>query len=204
MPSRSSEGDGPSPYSVDVEVGQTTYEQPPAEPYQLRSVTREAALREPNADAWLYARAAFLFFCALLIAWIPSSVNRIYSLVHPHHMVYSLNFAEAIVLPLQGFWNCCVYIITSQTAVKNIFRACLGTYDLQQKNPYVGNGATGSKKRKAKNFLMRKPTKSSNRGTLENVGIIIQVFQDPAKILFDSNRSGSIKTFAARHRKAHC
>lgn len=36
----------------------------------VRSWTRNAALQETNPEAWLYARVAFLFFCALLISWV--------------------------------------------------------------------------------------------------------------------------------------
>ena len=60
------------PYSVNVEVGEQ--ERRPStrpEPFNVvRTWTRNAALQETNPEAWLYARVAFLFFCALLISWV--------------------------------------------------------------------------------------------------------------------------------------
>ena len=145
--------EGINPYTVNVEAGIPEGEHPhrPSRPemFRVRSLTRNAALSETNPDAWLYARVAFLFFCALLIAWIPASINRVYSLARPNHVVFGLNYAEAVVLPLQGFWNCCVYVITSQTAVRNLFRAVLGRPPLARKNPdsdHSGlNESTGSR-----------------------------------------------------------
>ena len=109
-------------------------------------------MRETNADAWLYARAAFLFFCVLLISWIPASINRLYSFIHPEQLVFGLNFAAALTLPLQGFWNCVIYIITSQTAVRNLVRAILGKPRLERKTAYLNEsgldaptGETGAK-----------------------------------------------------------
>lgn len=68
------------PYTVNVEVGPQDKRQNSApELFRMRTLTRNAALNEANADAWLYARVAFLFFCALLISWVPSSTNRVYS-----------------------------------------------------------------------------------------------------------------------------
>ena len=59
------------PYSVDVEVGENK-RRPSTRPevFQMRDLTRRHALHETNPDAWLYARVAFLFFCALLISWV--------------------------------------------------------------------------------------------------------------------------------------
>ena len=129
------------PYSVNIEVGPLDEEEMrrPSGPelFHLPSLTRTAALSETNPDAWLYARVAFLFFCALLISWIPASINRLYSLAYPDRLIFGLNYAETIVLPLQGFWNCCVYIITSQTAVRNLFRSFRGQAELPRKNSYA-------------------------------------------------------------------
>ncbi|KAL9102954.1 MAG: hypothetical protein Q9163_001941 [Psora crenata] len=143
------------PYSVNVEVGIQDEEsgRRPSRPemFRVRSLTRNHALAETNPDAWLYARVAFLFFCALLISWVPSSINRLYSLAHPDDLQYGLNYTEALVLPLQGFWNACVYIITSQTAVRNLLRSIIGKPELSRKNVYAGgNGleaANGDKRR---------------------------------------------------------
>ena len=58
------------------------------------------ALHSAHPESWLYARAAFLFFCALLISWVPSSANRLYALVHPDVYIFGLNYTESLVLPL--------------------------------------------------------------------------------------------------------
>jgi hypothetical protein len=60
-----------NPYTVNIEV--VPHERP-AQPLpallRIRSLTREAAAGQANADAWLYARVAFLFFVALLVTWV--------------------------------------------------------------------------------------------------------------------------------------
>ena len=136
-----------NPYTVNIEVGPRDEDEArrPSRPelFHLPSLTRTAALGEANADAWLYARVAFLFFCALLISWIPASINRLYSLAHPDRLVFGLNYAETVVLPLQGFWNCCVYVITSQTAVRNLLRSFRGQAELPRKNAYAKGSGGG-------------------------------------------------------------
>lgn len=132
------------PYSINIEADQNVEpngrKQSQPDIGRLRSLTREVALQEINRDAWLYARVAFLFFCALLISWIPSSINRVYSLAHPDRLVYGLNYVEALVLPLQGFWNCMVYMVSSKTAVRNLFRSLRGLPELSPSNPKGANG----------------------------------------------------------------
>ena len=59
------------PYTIDIGVGSQAEMSRPNRPdvFRLGSLTRNAALSETNPDAWLYARVAFLYFCALLISW---------------------------------------------------------------------------------------------------------------------------------------
>jgi len=71
-----------------------------------------------NNAAWSYAKVALLFFIALFIVWVPSTVNRIYSLARPGAPNYGLSVAAAAVLPTQGFWNALVYAVTSWTQCK--------------------------------------------------------------------------------------
>lgn len=140
---------GFDPYSVNVEAG------PPAPPHRhhrsdpssasaapdllrVRALTRTAALRETNPEAWLYARVAFLFFGALLLSWVPSSANRLYALAHPARYSFGLNYAEALVLPLQGFCNALVYAVTSRSACRDLWRSVAGTGG-------GGGGAVGGK-----------------------------------------------------------
>jgi hypothetical protein len=126
------------PYTVNVEVGPKHERQDSApELFRMRSLTRNAALKEANADAWLYARVAFLFFCALLISWVPSSINRVYSLAHPNRLNFGLNYVETLVLPLQGFLNAVVYVITSQTACRNLWRSITGGQELPRKSSSI-------------------------------------------------------------------
>ena len=118
--------EGFDPYSVNVEVGNGGRR--PSRPgafNNLKNITRAAAEEEANSGAWLYARVAFLFFLAMLIIWVPSSVNRVYSLAHPHKVNFGLNYAASFVFPLQGFLNAVVYIITSQTACKQFLQTSL-------------------------------------------------------------------------------
>lgn len=83
--------------------------------------TRRGAAFEANTAAWSYARCAILFFTAILITWLPSSANRVYSVVHPGFASVPLEIMSAIVLPLQGFWNAVIYITTSWSACKYFF-----------------------------------------------------------------------------------
>ena len=128
-----------NPYSVNVGVGPIDRHRKTsaAEVFRVRSLTRNHALSETNADAWLYARVAFLFFCSLLICWVPSSINRLYSIAHPDHLVFWLNYIETLVLPLQGFFNAIVYMITSQTACRNLWRSMTGAHELPRKSSAV-------------------------------------------------------------------
>lgn len=63
--------EGYDPYTVNVEVGPQDQERA-ARPaiLRMRSLTRVAAVNEKNAEAWLYARVAFLFFLSILITWV--------------------------------------------------------------------------------------------------------------------------------------
>ena len=52
---------------------------------------------------------------------IPSSVNRIYSLIHPDATNFGLNLVGCFVLPLQGFWNAIIYFSTSFSICKELW-----------------------------------------------------------------------------------
>lgn len=53
---------------------------------------------------------------------VPSTFNRVYSLVLPDNTVFILNALAAAVLPMQGFWNCTIYIATSWPQCKDAYR----------------------------------------------------------------------------------
>lgn len=136
---------GLHPYTVDIGVGPNTRDRKPskAEILQMRSITREEAMKEnPNPGAWLYARVAFLFFLSMLIIWIPSSVNRVYSLAHPDRINFPLNYVSALVLPMQGFLNAIVYVLTSQTACRELVNALRGRGTMPWRH-LVGKGRGG-------------------------------------------------------------
>ena len=52
---------------------------------------------------------------------VPSTINRVNTLVHPEDSVFGLDLASALVLPLQGFWNTLIYIVTSWAACKALW-----------------------------------------------------------------------------------
>lgn len=74
-----------------------------------------------NHATWAYTKCAILFFAALLITWIPSSANRVYSLVRPSETNAALELMSSFVLPLQGFWNAVIYIVTSWGACTKLW-----------------------------------------------------------------------------------
>lgn len=93
--------------------------------YDHRSQSNASIRELPTSDqankaAINYCKCAVLFFIALLVTWVPSTINRVYTLVHPHSVVFGLDFASGLVLPLQGFWNAFVYIVTSFPACRAI------------------------------------------------------------------------------------
>ncbi|KAL8626981.1 hypothetical protein Q9189_007316 [Teloschistes chrysophthalmus] len=103
-------------YTVNVEANPDGRPRQGSKPeiLKMREYTREAARQEStDVGAWLYAR-------------IPSSVNRVYALAHPNDLNFGLNYVSALVLPMQGFLNVIVYIITSQTASRELWAALCG------------------------------------------------------------------------------
>jgi hypothetical protein len=94
---------------------------------------RRRAAYEANNATWSYTKCAILFFTAMLVTWIPSSANRVYSVVHPGEASLALEYMSAFVLPLQGFWNAIIYCVTSWGACKMLWEdvrswwSCVGT-----------------------------------------------------------------------------
>lgn len=102
-----------------IEPVTTTIPLPTAQ-QQARRDPAKRRRREFNSAAMSYAKCALLFFTAILITWIPSSANRVYSVLHTKTSSVPLEFMSAFVLPLQGFWNAIIYMVTSWAAVKNL------------------------------------------------------------------------------------
>ncbi|OJJ08068.1 hypothetical protein ASPVEDRAFT_142955 [Aspergillus versicolor CBS 583.65] len=89
---------------------------PDDEPYRHSTTASEV-----NVAAWAYTKYAMLFFVALLVTWVPSTVNRVYAFVYPEVSNFGLNYASSFVLPLQGFWNSLIYISISWRSFKSAF-----------------------------------------------------------------------------------
>lgn len=127
-------------YSVSISARPTTA--PEANPLpnpgnapsgpQRNKSGRRATIDAHNA-AWSYTKCALLFFTAMLVTWIPSSANRLYSLAQGGSISLPLEYMSAFVLPLQGFWNAIIYITTSWKACKmlgsDIVAFCSGRSD---------------------------------------------------------------------------
>ncbi|GJN81189.1 hypothetical protein PLIIFM63780_004721 [Purpureocillium lilacinum] len=151
--------------------GQTIQQQTSTVQIARRRATNPARRRnhELNNAAWSYTKCAILFFTAILITWIPSSANRVYSVVHAKETFVPLEFMSAFVLPLQGFWNAVIYAVTSWGACKNLF------HDMKQgRRPAVSelvgggtgaDGTSGGAQRRRSQF--KTPARRSS-GTLES------------------------------------
>ncbi|TWU70440.1 hypothetical protein ED733_000256 [Metarhizium rileyi] len=125
-PSAGEDGDGDVmlPVHIRVRYEQTTamhYRQRRAHGSSLQNFARRRSYENKNA-AWCYAKCALLYFTAILITWIPASANRVYSLAHGGQAFTPVAFMSAFVLPLQGFWNCIIYVVMSWTACKELAR----------------------------------------------------------------------------------
>lgn len=82
---------------------------------RLRTAKSHASLKLKHLDPvkMAYLRTSFIFAFAVLVTWIPSSINRIYSLSHDGRVSFQLSVASGCVLPLQGVWNALIYFTTS-------------------------------------------------------------------------------------------
>ncbi|KAH6608449.1 cyclic amp receptor a [Trichoderma cornu-damae] len=75
---------------------------------RLRDAKSNAASKLKRLDPvkMAYLRTSFIFGFAILITWIPSSVNRLYSLTYHGRVNFQLSIASGCVLPLQGSTVC--------------------------------------------------------------------------------------------------
>ncbi|CRG86650.1 Cyclic AMP receptor 2 [Talaromyces islandicus] len=113
-------------YSVTVERGDSI----PMAPIHAQDVSvppasaagQNARNALNSAAARAYCKYAVLYFIALLVTWVPSTINRVYSLARPESVNFGLELASAIVLPLQGFWNSIIYLAISWSLVTKFFR----------------------------------------------------------------------------------
>ncbi|PNP50400.1 hypothetical protein THARTR1_08927 [Trichoderma harzianum] len=81
----------------------------------LKKMKSNASMKLKRLDPvkMAYLRTSFIFGFAILITWIPSSVNRLYSLMDHGRVDFQLSVASGCVLPLQGVWNALIYFTTS-------------------------------------------------------------------------------------------
>ena len=82
-----------------------------------------SAIEANRAAAFGYTKVACLFFVSLLVTWVPSSINRVYSLIYPDTVSVPYAYAAGVVLSLMGFWNSVIYITTTRDACKTLFSA---------------------------------------------------------------------------------
>lgn len=83
----------------------------------LRQPSPRRGHHDRQNASWTYTRNALLFFTALLLTWIPSSINRVSSVINQRSNP-SLEIFSACVLPLQGFWNGMIYAAVSWGSYK--------------------------------------------------------------------------------------
>jgi hypothetical protein len=115
-----------SPYTVIVGSGEIP--EGPASPQRLLTEPMDANghRRSPKSEATAsdlaYFKYAMLYFVALLVTWVPSTINRVYILARPNDGNFGLQITACFVLPLQGFWNSIVYTAISWSSMKALFR----------------------------------------------------------------------------------
>ena len=88
---------------------------------EYKQQKKNRAAMEANRAAFGYTKVASLFFVSLLVTWVPSSINRVYSLIYPESISVPYAYAAGVVLSLMGFWNSVIYITTSRAACKSLF-----------------------------------------------------------------------------------
>ncbi|KAI1133851.1 family A G protein-coupled receptor-like protein [Hypoxylon sp. FL0543] len=125
---------------------------------QAKSQKRRANYEANNA-AWSYSKCALLFFTALLVTWIPSSANRVYSLINTNEVSVALEIMSAIVLPLQGFWNMFIYMATSWEAVRITVSDITARVTGRRTEPSRYGGDHNDKR----NYAFRLPSRTSRK-----------------------------------------
>ncbi|KFY91420.1 hypothetical protein V500_04683 [Pseudogymnoascus sp. VKM F-4518 (FW-2643)] len=130
-------------YAVNIESPNETTARNDGEVPQRRTTSTA------DRAAWAYLKCAMLFFIALLITWVPATINRVATLVKPELVSFPLDFIESIFLPLQGFWNAVIYISTSIPACKALLspprRSFIALTDLPRRRTVMGTDTPASK-----------------------------------------------------------
>ncbi|OAA71166.1 GPCR, family 2, secretin-like protein [Cordyceps fumosorosea ARSEF 2679] len=97
--------------------------------HQLSRLRQMATTRLRRLDPvkMAYLRTSFIFGFTVLVTWIPSSVNRLYSIANHGHINFQLSAVSGTVLPLQGVMNALIYFTTSWDTVRQIRRGIADT-----------------------------------------------------------------------------
>jgi hypothetical protein len=109
--------------SHESKLPSTPYDKPPSQSIPS-SIANKAAIN--------YCKCALLFFAAMIVTWVPSTLNRLVTLVRPNDPIFGLAYASGLVLPLQGFWNAIIYIFTSLPAFKAMMRRIMTALNIDQ------------------------------------------------------------------------
>jgi hypothetical protein len=109
-----------STHSPGFDSGQTSvsYESELPSTHYDRRPRKSIPSSDANKAAINYLKCALLFFAAMIVTWVPSTVNRLETLVRPKDPIFGLIYVSGLVLPLQGSWNATIYIFTSLPACK--------------------------------------------------------------------------------------
>ncbi|KAL8831086.1 MAG: hypothetical protein Q9191_001067 [Dirinaria sp. TL-2023a] len=121
----SSSSEGYEQYTVSIGTSPTISRPHPMSMVSVQRSKSNAAV-EANKAAWGYTKVALLFFVSLLVTWVPSSINRVYSLAYPNTITISNEYAAGVVLSLMGFWNSVIYFTTSRAACKDLILRAMG------------------------------------------------------------------------------
>ncbi|OBT61292.1 hypothetical protein VE03_09587 [Pseudogymnoascus sp. 23342-1-I1] len=102
-----------------------------------RSTKGKKEVSSADRAAWSYLKCALLFFTAMIVTWVPATTNRVVTLVDPTIVSFGLNFTEALLLPLQGFFNCMIYISISTDACNYLRPHCKRMFRMIFITPFV-------------------------------------------------------------------
>ena len=83
---------------------------------------------------------------------LPSSINRVYALAHPTAVSLPFSYATAIVLPLMGWWNAIIYVVTSWKSVRLLL-----TCNLEPSSRWMGA------RRSSVTMIMTRPSMAVRR-----------------------------------------
>jgi hypothetical protein len=110
------------PPGFDNRKTSVSHESKPPSTYCDRRPRKSISSSDANRAAINYCKYALLFFAAMIVTWVPSTLNRLVTLIYPTDPIFGLTYASSLVLPLQGFWNAIIYICTSLPACKALMR----------------------------------------------------------------------------------